>query len=591
MNLDLQRILEFMYPQVSIKNILGILCLAVFLAPLLAYGPYLQFYVFSILKSDAITIYESVYGDGIVKYPSWLEFLYRGMEPTYAILAVLIASISLRSSSSRMILTRSIISSAILLTIVDIYHGTTSNKISVEYILENTVSNGIGGVLIGFLCIFAISVGEIVYRNVKWKLIARVALSASTVFITGILAIIIIFYSSRFIFHPVPVDFEIVLSEKSSGTYLPSRHSTPDEKSFESLLPDIRDSGVVEWNAFSKDGFTKYWESLNEEATFDVELTLISSCAEDEENRDEQAPESINYIGLNKFELEVDAGAVYLGLNSNREARGNYRLAVDRIAHFWLDLDQEINTGEITHFFTDLAELEFVPDSNTLTGKLVVFLFETRENRVQPLQRSLKVVANGQSEYLSLISSEESVTNNLLIGECDSLKLSSEMGEQKIVDGLQLHVEFIISESQRGNLIRSMRSVSTGGSGWLSISYSDLQRMENRSVGAIDTFVINGPIESAYVNSVEHHSGRLDSITALNGDLKGYYSDGQLVVSGTTRHLWSGQNRWSPTRWEQIDWPIKSFLLGPLGGVLYFVAFIVYPFLRRDDNITWLVHK
>jgi hypothetical protein len=139
----------------------AVLCLAVFCAPLLAFGPWLQQLTFGLLQSDATTIYKSVYGDAIIVFPPLSEFLLMGVHLPFSAMALFISGVALRSTNLRAILARSSVATFLALFFFDLATAAQTGQLSAQFLSENFAADVIGGVLMGLACSAAIGTGEL----------------------------------------------------------------------------------------------------------------------------------------------------------------------------------------------------------------------------------------------------------------------------------------------------------------------------------------------------------------------------------------------------------------------------------------------
>ena len=87
---------------------------------LISLGGELQWYLFSMMSGDSLTVYEAAYGRGLVQIPAWDIWIFR--QSTLALLAVAMIAVTwaFRKRDARSVLLRLWAAFALGITIVDV---------------------------------------------------------------------------------------------------------------------------------------------------------------------------------------------------------------------------------------------------------------------------------------------------------------------------------------------------------------------------------------------------------------------------------------------------------------------------------------
>jgi hypothetical protein len=556
------------------------ICLALFVAPMLAFGPWLQQLTFGVLQSDATTIYNSVYGNTIIKFPSISDFLLIGFELPYWAMSLLISAVALQSNNLRVILTRFIVISFLTLCCWDLIIAVQTGEFSTHFVIENLIANFIGSILLGIIFTAVIVGAEFVFNYAHGTVNSRTSLATVYVLVSALIAPIFLYYACRLILNPTPVNVEITLGKTASGYYGKSDTQSTDTSYSGSILPIVSDSADANWYTEGGNGLKLNWESQAKDVIFDAELSVSSSCSMPKQTEEVFGAGHKNLQGLKKLELWIDGGGTNLNLNADRQAVGIFSLLMDS-SMFWIDQESDLESIKITHFTNEKAELEFIPSDKVFMSSIRIPLIKNHNSIISLEPRSIKIMAEDKLETVTFLPDE-------CVKHSD---IGSSNGDMQVPE-----VNIVVKASKRETLsnlnsLQPLRFTAKGGNGWLSVSNISATQLERTNINPLSAILIQTPVQSIRVDSIERDSGKLDAIAALGAELKGAFRQGNLILIGEVKYLWSGSNRWSPTRWERLDWTIKALLISILSLLLGPYAKFLFKRLNNNDPIHWLYKK
>ncbi|MGY5796172.1 hypothetical protein [Rheinheimera faecalis] len=551
--------------------------LALFLAPMLAFGPWLQQLIFGVLQSDATTIYNSVYGNAIVKFPSLSDFLLIGFELPYWAMSLLISAVALQSNNLRVILTRFIVVSFLILFCWDLIIAVQTDEFSTHFIIENLIADFIGSILLGLIYTAVIVGAEFVFNYAHGTVNARTSFATVYVLLSALIVPIFLYYACRLILNPTPVNVEITLGKPASGFYGKSDTQSTDASYSGSILPLVSDSADAHWYTEGGNGLKLNWESQAKDVIFDAELSVKSSCSMSEHTEEVFGAGHKNLQGLKKLELWIDGGGTTLNLNADRQAVGTFSLQMDN-SMFWIDQESDHESMKITHFTDEKAELEFTPSDKVFTSSILIPLIKNHNNIINLEPRSIKITVEDKLETATFLPDECKKNSDITSSNADML-----------VPEVTIAVKISKRETHSNlNSLQPLRFTAKGGKGWLSVSNISAKQLERTNINPLSAILIQTPVESIRVDGIERDSGKLDAIAVLGAELKGAFRQGNLILIGEVKYLWSGPNRWSPTRWERLDWTIKALLISMLSLLLGPYAQFLFKRLNNNDPIHWL---
>jgi len=564
----------------DLTSALATICLTLFVAPMLAFGPLLQQLIFGVLQSDAMTIYNSVYGNTIIEFPSLSDFLLIGFELPYWAMSLLISAVALQSNNLRVILTRFIVVSFLTMFCWDLIIGVQTGEFSTHFIIENLIADVIGSILLGIIYTAVIVGAEFVFNYAHGTVNSRTSFATIYVLVSALIVPIFLYYACRLILNPTPVNVEITLGKPASGFYGKSNIQSTDASYSGSILPIVSDSAYANWYTEGGNGLKLIWESQAKDVIFDAELSVNSSCSTSEQTEEVFRAGRKNLQGLKKLELWVDGGGSTLNLNADRQAVGIFSIQMDS-SMFWIDQESDHESMKITHFTNEKAELEFTTYDKVFTSSIRILLIKNHNDIINLEPRTIKIMVENKIETVTFLPDE-------CMKHLDS---SSSIGDMQVPE-VTIDVKISKRETHSNlNSFQPFRFTAKGGNGWLSVSNIRTKQLERTNITPLSAILIQTPVKSIRVDSIERDSGKLDAIAALGAELRGAFRQGNLILIGEVKYLWSGQNRWSPTRWERLDWTIKALLISMLSLLLGPYTQFLFKRLNNNDPIHWLYKK
>ena len=183
---------------------------------ILSVGPNIQYFTFSLISSDAPTVYASAYQDSLVRFPDLREWLLAGLDWRFLLIAAVVVVFSIRRKTAQAVLASSALATFISLTIHDGLIGIFSHNLSAAYMLENVIADAIGCGLLAFIFVGVLTVAHVCILNLPGSKLLRQLIVATVVLIVGLSTNAAAFYSAAFFYKAVTVRLDVVLARATA---------------------------------------------------------------------------------------------------------------------------------------------------------------------------------------------------------------------------------------------------------------------------------------------------------------------------------------------------------------------------------------
>jgi hypothetical protein len=126
-----------------------------------------------------------------------------------------------------------------------------------------------------------------------------------------------------------------------------------------------------------------------------------------------------------------------------------------------------------------------------------------------------------------------------------------------------------------------------GVSGW--VVMDELPKSEIGNVvkgGGVGLFSFQGTAERFEVNDEKVEVTKDDHIVFSGGELSLDFSgDSKIVLSGKAQAIFKNRERFSRTRWERLDWPVRAIIFGGVPASLIWLWTVFVSLLTRNESI------
>lgn len=575
------------------------LALALGLSLVLVSGPTVQLIITAIV-ADGASLYSSIYGETVVPFPTWSNWLAAGLHPRYLLCALATVLACGQGRRPTTFILWGTFVSAIGLTLIDLTWA------GLEGIGVSLVCNLLGGVLIaGTVFTIALAAGRfriatrryqsgVVVAIVVWPVLAGLAISF------GLYVVL------RILLHPTPVHVSLDAEVPFNGYYSADYDLSCYRKSLSSYRPAACESNSSEddvWGESSRepqrfailglinktDDFrwigqatplVLEWKRTSSEP-MNASVRLVQGCVQSLTEMDEKAAAVPDVQANDHLRLTLQETMFQVQPLSNGSL-SDVRIEEAGLAQFSVGyVDGEETRLEVSRF---LSEAKLTMRPNLTGGSLAVVMMPVSTAR------------DGNEDGLRTIElMHDERKHRILLEEARLIEPDSP------VPCLPVQLEGGI-----GRLESPMAGVLVDVRGPKQVKYSSMQELsefvvENLngwgSIGAIDRgdlhyFSQDGRLDMMFLNAVYSklqfdgsevgHSNR--SLVYLYGDLHASIRSSTLTVTGeaVSAHL-DGQ-RMNRTRWEKFDGAIRVALLTALPGLilLYWRRLLVFYSRAKD---------
>jgi hypothetical protein len=576
--------------------ILSTVPLSVSLSLVISTGPTIQSYLFSLIRSDAPSIYGSAYQDHLVKFPNLQQWLMTGLSWPFLLTAAAIVCFSLRRRGARQVFISSVLASFVALSIHDLLAGIFEHAISAAYLLENVVADAVGAALLALILMITLVAGNLCFVNLRGPSIWRQLVTGVAVLIVGVCLNSATFYFVEFFYRPVPVKLDVVLDYPVSGTIAAEANQNEagnaEDQPFRLFPPKIDDT-VIHWiSPDDENRFTAEWRLLSNAVAFDATIEFYADCFNDQIGTATSVQgHQVRIIGLNSLSLSLDPGASEFGTVSLAKMSGSLVTDFGTPTLFSLDIEAGSKRIKITEFVQKNALLKVRNDGRALGFYVNAPLMAAKEQGIAAKGRSLLIKVDGKS--YSVEAEKPRAGKKFGELECKSLEPKGILKQERaIIAG---------ASSYLGALVRIVRRPATnsvygiednllevfGGNGWVSLTRPSEQAIGRSKRGKVELVAFKGNIASLDIDNQSKPGRPIDQYTAF-GEFTGDFEDSAKVrFSGRALALWKNAARVNPTKWERLSWEQRLAILGAIFSVLGSVVGYIAMQIRKNINITW----
>jgi hypothetical protein len=560
----------------------------------LAIGPQIEQSLASTLTTRAPSLYAAVFGEGLIRSPDFLPWIFGGFDPGIWLIALLVTIISFNAETPQRAALRAAISCSILLIIADgliiVLFGNQTPF--TEAALFDVLS--IPFVWFFFITIFMILEQcrsslkpHVPERLSYWMLAVGLAIAISAL----AYGLFNLFYV------PGPVSFVTIVSSPTEGFFVSGREDGPRTEERSTSPMSILPPGSLARRAFitSPGGQMKvHWRKTAAASRFRAEITFYADCPYPE-NIDDLPPGQPS-LTLNPSELSLTFSQGISQLTIGHTGTRAYNLKVPALAYYWIKGAPGKPIDSIAAFIVPEDQINIDPTSGIsfyLGGPLSTISNHTS----RPAAKSLDMVANGQ-KYTFSAGGEHLVFNQALRcrpirdafiahGTDGTLHVSSKTGGSLFNLGALIKLTNEPVPVDVYQIEQSTFAV-TDANGWAEVFGFDFERMTDHTLGKGRGFSATRNITRLVVDGQPQTLADTDDILVV-GDFEATYDDRSIQLSGTADALWQNNRRLNPTLWERLSglWQIP-FLTAFL-AVLAFIARRFIPaiaaFLGRDQRL------
>ncbi|MHC8382326.1 hypothetical protein [Pseudomonas sp. LB3P14] len=590
-----KKLLKIQFNQVTKCTTLGSIFFCALL--ILTLGPSFQQHGLALLTSPSSSLYQSVYKDALIRFPSFKEWILGNDYLLYSIGAAALTLCIYKSRSMRGAIILTSVTSFAFMTLLDLGSFIWYETFTGSQLFESVSSNIIGAPLTSALLVVILWSAERLKKSMAEHVKLAEFVSSLLPAILGLLVFLFQYYALTLVFNPTPSNIEAKTSPKSGASYIFSqemkeRHQKKNaaecncepeknnKNDFGFLKGQFEGNLTFQGNA---ENATLGWKATNSD-DFEITVTAFDGClTEDLLKANTDKSKALKITDLRDLSIILDKGIVILGSKTDD---GNIEVRQSKVEPSWHlkdDKGHELNRFVMA---TDVTEYW----SNEVPKKFIIQLplFTMNEaSEVTSAEKIIKLDMNGKIYSLAFKPNAPRATSNVcapfnLSGPPLSLSTHfSKAGAIKII------LEIRQTEKSKVYSFSKQNSFSlTGLNGWLSVSNIKPERIKNLiSPGIMQGLTIGGNINYLRLNgeSIKNILGH--EFAFYSGSISGRADDdGSLIYQGVADWVWVDGKRLSKTRWESLDGATQGILLTLAGLLILAFGRIIFICMRDNDS-------
>lgn len=562
---------------------------------LLTLGPSFQQHGLALLTSPSSSLYQSVYKDALISFPSFKEWVFGNNYLLYSVgaTALTISIFVSRSMRGAIILTS--VTSFAFMSLLDIGSFFWYKTSTGSHLLESIASNIVGAPLTSSILIVILWTSERFKKSMVEHVRLAELLSSLLPAILGLLTFLFQYYVLTLVFNPTPTNIEAKTSPRSGAGYIlnqemkerhlqknaaecdcePQKNTLSD---FEFMKGNFEGSLAFQGNG---DNATLGWKATNSDE-FEITIAAFDGCTSgDLLKTSTDASKALKVTKLREFSITLDKGVVVLGSKTDEGNIVAPHSTVSPTWHFKDDKGHELNRFLMT---TDLTEYW----SNEKSKKFIIqfpLLTNNDASEITTEKKTIKLNLNGKIYSFTFKPTESKITPNI----CAPFNLSGATSPLNISKAgiIKISLELHQTRTSKVYTFSKQNSFSlTGFEGWLSVSNIKPERIRDLiSQGSMQGLTVSGNIEYLRLNgeTLENTDGHEFSL--YNGNIVGKAEeDGSLIYQGVADLVWVDGRRLSKTRWESLDGATQGILLTLAGLLILAFGRIIFICMRDNDS-------
>ena len=557
-------------PHALVGWILSTAAVIVSMSLVISTGPSIQNFAFSLIRSDASSIYGSAYQDSLVKFPELRHWLAMGIQWPFLLTATAVVCFSLRRPGARQVFVSSILASSLALAAYDLLIGIFGHTLSDSYLLENVIADAVGGVLLAFIFTAVLIAANLCVVHLRGPNVWRRLIATVVTIIVGVCLSSAAFYAAEFFYRPVPVKLDVVLDPPVSGAiifdpdaakYKKDSQTGPDESPLPfQLFPANIEDAAIQWNSPADENkFSIEWSSLSKSTVFEATIEFYADCFNDK--IDTATPiqdHQVRIENVSSLNVSLDGGASEFRTFNRSRMSGS--LVTDFGMSVLYSLDLEPGSKKI-------KTTQFVDKNATLTvrniGRELGFyinaplMTSTAQQGIIPSGRTLAININSKSYFIE--TEKPRIAKEINELACKSLEPGGAVkNDRAAISGADSYSGVLIRISRRpapasaygieDNVLKVL-----GGNGWVSLTRPTEKVIGRDGSGSLHLIAFKGNITNLDIDNQSIAGRPIDEYNAFGEFTGSFESPAKVRFSGQAKALWKNAARVNPTRWERLS--------------------------------------
>jgi hypothetical protein len=542
------------FHQATITKIVTILGLSGMVSLMISPGTFIQQTLLGMYSIDAMSVYQAIHGENAFRLPSFVKWLSASVNIQFLLVSILSCTVSTLGSTRPQKLLILAVSLCTGLCLIDFVPVDLEQEVTLSYILENFISNAIGGVFVAFTADIVVTV---VSRNFT-KTYIRPAILVLPI-ICGFGFSIVVYGGLSFFVHLLPLEVTISIDGKASGALVTNSSIDGGDKKISAFkfLPDALRFEKLQY--VGSDTTIASWSKTVDDSQYSLAVWAVSGCfSESVIDRDPRIRPLFTWVDIQEFSLESDSSDRHIQVSGDQTA---LNLSNVDATLFWTDNVSESGQLSVTQFIGEGSELQVNTDNNFS----VVFAgaaLEAHDSQITYNRHNYVLSVDGSAQTIAFFPPEKLSEDNKI--DCKVLGTHTAEDEETLAyealqGGLLIEVERTSRPSGYSNLSDGVFSIENS-TGWVTVSDISSDDLAN-NLGSIDLIELRSTSSTILVNNELIDISKGQTFFGL-GSLKARYQEtGSILISGQLTSAWLEARRLNSTRWELLSAELQFSLI------------------------------
>lgn len=531
-------------------------------AILLGVGPILQQTLGSAFETQAPTLYETFYDDGIIPTISLSKWLLFGFDYYLLIPAILASFVALSADTYVKGAFRAALMAFVAISLADsIQFFVASEPIDIG---QSVLFNAIGTIFVwlSFTLLFLLLEG---CRSFD---LAPLKFSYPILSIIGSAAIsTVVFVLFQIFFSPSQsTQFQAIAAIPTSGFMVSDHRESGDEKNAKRRpLSAFPLDSLADSSSFtgSSGEVLAHWKNLDPDSKYMIRIRFYADCPHPSDLK--KLPRAKPLIELSPKELSVrmsDGPIVFL---TAHDGKRRYNLSTSMVSYYWFEDNDAGEIGEISSFISEGDSVEVEPDS-ALQFYLGGPLSKIENSSSRSEKRRITILIDGKLYVIDAGGERQTkgkplrcapINSGKIVPVEDGFGILITGGETlyslgALIEIIDLHVPTDVYRLDRSRLELSHAN------GWIGIKGFDHERTTERDLGSGRGISINENLVRLIVDGQEINVSKTDTLVAV-ADVRVTREVNHIEADGNATALWLNNRRLNLTIWERSaeSWQIS----------------------------------
>ena len=607
-----RRLKSRVYRNIATLRLLLVVFSGVTLSLLFASGSYVQSAFTAFMSGDKSSLYEGMFGAGLVQFPSFGTYIQTAFSYQYLVSGLLVSAAIAWINSKRQFLIWVAIAIAASLTTIDVING----AISQQDFGVSVICNILAGIILAlFSFTIVANISFIKYPSDGNKFIERamwVVWPATYFFILAA----IIFFILAFIMKIPASTVSIRLNPPMSGYFLstdPARcnqantsstnrvtcsgktEGTDDEGKLSVLSVFSPNSGSdTKWLGVGKK-LSIDWRKKNS-ASLGVSFRMAQGCqTRDQLNKALKIPPFAKNVINGDINIGVDDGLSQFQPISS-DYTGQIRLDDDdpSTAQFWIVPASNDSSKLNVQRFIRNGSIHLTDQFKPLSYEIGIFFSNEKNGNLAPRHFVITTTNPNLTKSIEVKIDSRPINPNSQV-RCEELKVSPVDGGYVAMARTPLVSLLVSVENGEKVPYQFLKNPDileiTGINGWVSNDGFEKSKIDNFiKVGKVAGISVFGVISDVQVNEKSIATGPTSTLM-ISGPLS-VTSDGtSIMILGDAHYMSLNDHRLTLTRWESLDTALRAAILVGVPTILYFLLRLLGKALREPMRHIWYLPR